>query len=81
MDIELNGDVPLSAGDRIRYLWRNARRNMARLLRGPSTHPFVPNLREADAAIAGQSPGRLVTELFIDAELPKLLPIGIDGRR
>jgi SAM-dependent methyltransferase len=76
MDIELNGDVPLSAGDRIRYLWRNARRNMATLLRGPSTRPFVPNLQEADAAIAGQSPGRLVTELFIDAELPKLLSIG-----
>jgi len=71
---ELCGDIPLSAADRIRYLWRNACRNLASLGRGPKTRAFRPDLRRADAAMAGQSPGRLLTELFIETELPRLSP-------
>jgi 2-polyprenyl-3-methyl-5-hydroxy-6-metoxy-1,4-benzoquinol methylase len=71
---EICGDLRLSAGDRLRYLWRNACRNLATLGRGPKTRAFRPDLQRADAAMSGQSPGRLQTELFIESELPELLP-------
>ena len=71
---EICGDLRLSAGDRLRYLWRNACRNLATLGRGPKTRAFRPDFTRADAVMTGQSPGRLQTELFIESELPKLLP-------
>ena len=71
---EICGDLRLSAADRLRYLFRNACRNLSSLGRGPKTRAFRPDLRRADAAMSGQSPGRLQTELFIESELPKLLP-------
>lgn len=74
MNQELSGDVRLSAGDRLRYLWRNALRNLGALGRGPRTHAFFPDLEKAQRIAIGQSPGRLLTELFIQSELPKLLP-------
>jgi SAM-dependent methyltransferase len=73
---ELSGDVQLSFDDRLRYLWRNACRNASQLGRGPATRPFHPDLQRARDAITGQSPGRLVTEQFLETELPKLLPAG-----
>ena len=75
-EAEISGDVRLSAGDRIRYLLHNARRNLSALGRGPRTRMFYPDLRRARDIMTAQSPGRLSTELFIEAELPKLLAPG-----
>lgn len=71
---ELSGDIPLSAADRLRFLWRNACRNVAAVGRGPATQPFHPDRQRAFDAIAGQSPGRWLTEVFIATELPRLMP-------
>lgn len=71
---EICGDGAMSTGDRFRYLWQNACRNMASFGCGPATRPFYPDLHRARSAMSGQSPSRLVTELFIESELPKLLP-------
>lgn len=73
---EINGDLRLSAVDRLRYLWQNFRRNIASGGRGPSTRAFVVRRDEVAGRICGQSPSRLLTELFIDRELPGFLPIG-----
>ena len=70
---ELNGDTRLSSADRLRYLWRNLCRNLSAVGRGPATRKFSPAADKARAMAAGQSPGRLLTELFIAEELPRLL--------
>jgi 2-polyprenyl-3-methyl-5-hydroxy-6-metoxy-1,4-benzoquinol methylase len=72
---EISGDISLSPTDRLRYLWRNARRNVMDYARGPRSRAFRPDLARARAIAAGQSPGRLLTELFIEAELPKMLAV------
>lgn len=71
---EISGDGAMTAGNRIRYLWQNLWRNLATLGRGPMARPFFPDMEQADKAMTGQSPSRLITNLFIDSELPKLLP-------
>lgn len=70
---EICGDGGMTAGDRIRYLWQNLGRNLSTLGRGPSARPFLPVLELAREAITEQSPSRLITNVFIDSELPKLL--------
>jgi SAM-dependent methyltransferase len=71
---EISGDGAMSAGNRLRYLWQNLCRNLATLGRGPPARPFFPDLDRARNAMTGQSPSRLITNVFIDGELPKLLP-------
>jgi SAM-dependent methyltransferase len=75
-EVEISGDVALSGADRVRYLWRNACRNLRALGQGPSTRAFHPDLAQARRLMAGQSPGRLAAELFFASELPRLLPPG-----
>lgn len=74
MTIELCGDVPLSTRDRLRYLWRNALRNVSAIGQRSASRSFRPDLAHAHSAMIGQSPGRLMSELFIEQELPILLP-------
>lgn len=69
---ELSGDIRLSPADRIRYLCLNAWRNIRTWMRGPRSRPFVPSMARARAIAAGQSPSCLLTELFIESELPSL---------
>lgn len=71
---EICGDGAMSVADRFRYLWQNACRNLGEFGRGPSPRPYFPDLDAARRAMTGQSPSRLITNLFIDSELPKLLP-------
>lgn len=71
---EISGDTKLSAGDRLRYLVRNAGRNLSSFVGGPGSRPFLPDIARAAAIEAGQSPGRLLTELFLEAELSRLSP-------
>jgi len=71
---EICGDGAMSPGDRFRYLWQNLCRNLATLGRGPAARPFFPDLECARKAMTGQSPSRLITNVFIDSELPRLLP-------
>ena len=58
---EISGDVRLSLGDRLRYLWRNGVRNISGFARGPATRRFTPAV-ECLTNITTQSPGRLLTE-------------------
>ncbi len=74
MNGELSGDIPLSPADRLRYLARNAARNTRSFVGGPGSRAFVPDIDRAAAIEAGQSPGRLLTELFLESELPRLSP-------
>ena len=71
---EICGDGAMSAGNRVRYLWRNACSNLVSFGRGPAARTFFPERERARIAMSGQSPSRLITKLFIDSELPKLLP-------
>jgi 2-polyprenyl-3-methyl-5-hydroxy-6-metoxy-1,4-benzoquinol methylase len=71
---EICGDGAMSVGDRFRYLWQNACRNLAASGRGPARRPYFPDIERARSAMSGQSPSRLITNLFLDSELPKLLP-------
>lgn len=75
MNREISGDIKLSPMDRLRYLARNAVRNLCSFASGPGSRPFLPDITRAAAIEAGQSPGRLLTELFLDAELPRLSPL------
>ena len=68
---ELNGDIRLSLFDRIRYLVRNFRRNVALPAVRLSTRPFC--LGGADEADGTPSPGRLLGQAFVREELPRLL--------
>ncbi len=70
---ELNGDLRLSFGERVRYLCSNARRNMVAIGTGPATRAFVPPRSASGKRFVGQSPSRFLTEVFIDSELPQLL--------
>jgi 2-polyprenyl-3-methyl-5-hydroxy-6-metoxy-1,4-benzoquinol methylase len=71
---EICGDGAMTAGNRFRYLWQNLCRNLATLGRGPAARSFFPDLARARTAMTGQSPSRLITNVFIDTELPKLIP-------
>jgi len=69
---EISGDTHLSLPNRMRYLLRNAWRNIAVLGRGPHSRAFRPDRKHAAAIASSQSPSRLLTELFVEAELPRL---------
>lgn len=71
---EICGDEPLSVSRRLAYLWRNARRNLARS--GPPARvlPFAPDVLPEAIGIA--SPSRALTEAFLQRKLPELLPPG-----
>lgn len=75
MSTELSGDVRLSPADRLRYLIRNACRNITRVRPAPKPRFFLPDRVRAQAITEGQSPGRLLTELFFESELPRLIEI------
>lgn len=69
---ELNGDLPLSPLKRFTYLARNLRRNMAGL---PRSVPFRPFCRgRVEKSDGTPSPTRLLGQVFIREELPRLLP-------
>lgn len=74
LSTEICGDGEMRIGDRFCYLWQNLRRNLAMLGHGPAARSFFPDLERARKAMMGQSPSRLITNVFIDSELPKLLP-------
>jgi SAM-dependent methyltransferase len=74
MNVEISGDIRLSPMDRLRYLVRNAGRNIRSSFGVPGGRSFLPDLARAAAIEAGQSPGRLLTELFLEAELPRMSP-------
>jgi len=70
-DCELNGDISLSSQDRLRYLIRNFRRNLlAPAVSVPSSLFCCGRVSEADGT---PSPGRLLGQAFVCAELPRLL--------
>ena len=71
---EISGDIRLSGYERFRDLLQDARRNFAGVRQRPPSHVFRPNFARAATIAVGQSPGRLLTELFIETELPRLLP-------
>jgi 2-polyprenyl-3-methyl-5-hydroxy-6-metoxy-1,4-benzoquinol methylase len=73
MNGELCGDIQLSPADRLRYLMRNVWANIRTVGRGPDSRIFVPDLVRAQDIEAGQSPGRLLTELLFEAQLPRLI--------
>src|SRR3569832_681872 len=73
MSAELSGDVRLSPADRLRYLLRNARRNLSRARPAPKLRFFQPDHVRAQTVAEGQSPGRLLTELFLESELPRVI--------
>jgi len=69
---ELNGDVRLSPWNRLLYLARNLRRNMAKPAVSMPLKSFCRGrVNETDGV---PSPGRFLGQLFIREELPKLLP-------
>ncbi|MGZ0190207.1 MAG: class I SAM-dependent methyltransferase, partial [Alphaproteobacteria bacterium] len=77
--MELNGDQRLGAGDRVRYLLQNARRNLLGLAR-PGFRRFT-QWRPPAGAIDGvaapiASPGRKLAEAFMVFGLPQHLPPG-----
>ncbi len=76
---EINGDDRLGAGDRLRYLWRNALANLCGARR-PAFRAFArwspPQSVVASARGNPTSPGRLLAEAFIVHELPGRLPPG-----
>ena len=76
---EINGDERLGVGDRLRYLWRNAGRN----LQTSASPPFrrfarwnQPAEESTDVAAPPASPMRALAESFIVHKLPKHLPPG-----
>lgn len=71
---ELNGDLKLSPVDRLRYLWRNAVRNLEAGWRPRSSAAFMPPVAEAMRWFRGQSPSRLLTEAFFET-LPARFPV------
>lgn len=73
MPNELSGDVRLSTSERLRYLFENACRNVSCSQRAPKARFFMPDRARARAIAVGQSPSRLLTELFLEAELPRLV--------
>ena len=73
--VEICGDLPLTPGQRLKYLVQNAVRNIKTVGRGPKVRAFRPQ-RLAKGAMVAQSPSRFLTELFIATELPKLTPPG-----
>lgn len=72
---EISGDIRLSLGDRLRYLWRNAVRNLSSLGRGPATRRFTPPASSLES-ITAQSPSRLLTEACFASILTRTLPAG-----
>jgi len=76
---ELNGDVRLRPADRMRYLWQNAIRGLRDLT--PTQFATHQHWRADAAALAAlksasPSPGRALSEAFMVAELPKMIPPG-----
>lgn len=76
---ELNGDVPLRPADRLRYLWQNAVRGLYDLT--PTQFAVHRHWRADTTACAAlksasPSPGRALSEAFMVAELPDLIPPG-----
>lgn len=70
---EISGDARLSISDRLRYLWRNAWRNLRASGGGIATRPF--HARGLSVADIGQrSPSRVLIDNFVRQELPKRVP-------
>ena len=71
---EISGDIPLSRADWLHNVPRHACRNTASIGQGPRRRIFRPDFARAATIAAGQSPGRLLTELFIETRWPRLSP-------
>lgn len=69
---ELNGDIRLTPWQRILYLVRNFRRNLGRPEAPVKARPFCCG--RVGKAEGTPSPGRLIGHVFVDDEMPKLLP-------
>ena len=72
---KLSGDVPLTAGQRLRYIAGNAWRNLL-AWRGVPSIAFVPRAESLVATQSTASPSRRLTECFLRDVLPVLLPPG-----
>lgn len=68
---EINGDLRLGFADRLKYLWSNFRRNLARCPQTVNTQSWQP---PAGTDLGVFSPGRCLTEAFIKYQLPQILP-------
>lgn len=71
---EICGDARLSVYGRFAYLVGNMLRNIAESGPRPAVEPFFSGRLAATPGIA--SPGRALTEAFLERVLPQLLPIG-----
>ncbi len=69
---ELSGDGGISATDRLRYLYRNLRRNVAAGGDALASRPF--RCRRNPDTPSSTSPNRAAAEAFIRNRLPELLP-------
>ncbi len=71
--VEINGDAPMSAFRRIRYVMRNMLRNIGGFAAPVSMRQWaLPHQILTDHDIRGTSPARILGEAFIIHELPKL---------
>ena len=73
MTDEISGDIRLSIGDRLRYLWRNFLRVISSVGRGTKSTAFRPS-DTSIARLTTQSPSRFLTEAFFAENLRALLP-------
>ena len=72
---ELNGDAPLGAIDRLRYLAVNLGRNLSGACPDLAVRRWRPPAEALSPDGFGTaSPGRALTEAFIRLQLPKLMP-------
>ena len=74
--VEINGDLALSPGDRIRYLLRNLWRNIVGVHGDVAIRSWRPPAGSfARSRLDIYSPTRGLTEAFIRHQLPTLLPV------
>lgn len=75
MDREINGDDRLSFFDRLRYLIYNLKRNLLGAFPSLAAEHWAPSAQmlSAHASFSG-SPGRVLMDMFIAHELPKIVP-------
>lgn len=70
--IEISGDGKMSGADRLRYLWRNALRNMTARRHSICAEPYHPSA--ITDAMAMASPSRALTLSFFETQLSSVLP-------
>jgi len=73
MKDDISGDARLSVGQRLQYLWRNARRNLVRSTNELKAHPWPLPADSYDMARGKPSPLRVLSEAFLVLELPAII--------